>query len=526
MRFTHWQVSAIYYLIYLLNSGSAPPARVPSRVRHESIGAAARSLHLHSGNMARQRTITTGQALRSRLGVALWIGPAFSVIGAIILAVVARIADESLGDGRHHLPALLDRGDAEDLRTLVGAVAGASISTLALVLSLTMVVISIASTQFGPRLVRTFLRSRATKATISSFTGLFVFSLLVLDSTSGVTSEGKEFVPSIGGSLVLVGAIAAVGCLVWYVQDVASSIQLPSVVASVVSDLHKAVDEIAGDSVSSGGHERIDTMVQDWVAKRSDIADDAAELLAGTSGYVQLIEREPLIRVAAQANAIVEMLVRPGDFVVAGEAIARVSPAGALDQLAPVCAHRIDVGRHRTLDQDLQMAVDQVVEVALRALSPAINDTFTGLTCLDWLADALVTLARTPLHRTMFGDKAGNIRLVERPHSFAGIVHSAYEKIRQSGAENPAVTIRLMESIARVSKSVQDPDGRAALAEEADACYFVSAPTHALYDRVDLTERYLAVCEILGVTPVTPADGIQPTADMEMQLRSTQRHQH
>ena len=98
----------------------------------------------------------------------------------------------------------------------------------------------------------------------------------------------------------------------------------------------------------------------------------------------------------------------------------------------------------------------------LNPLSPAINDTFTGLTCLDWLSDALVTLARTPLDLTRFGDESGSIRLVERPHSFAGIVHSAYEKIRQSGVDNPAVTIRLMESIARVARVVDDPDGRAA----------------------------------------------------------------
>lgn len=460
--------------------------------------------------MPRTTTISPGQAVRARRGVALWIGPAVAVVGAIVLALVTRQIDQALGSRGRRLPALLDRGDAEDLRTLVGTVAGASISTLALVLSLTMVVLTIASTQFGPRLVRTFLRSRATKWTISAFTGLFVFSLLVLDSTSSVSGEGEAYVPSVGGSLVLVGALVAVGCLVWYVEDIASSIQLPSVVAAVVADMHAAVEEIRRDALVAGSGAHAAAFAQQWEEVRSSVESDGAALVTGSSGYVQLIERDQIVRAATGANAVVEVLVRPGDFVVCGEMIARVYPGSALGALASVCAHHIDVGRHRTLDQDLQMAVDQVVEMALRALSPAINDTFTGLTCLDWLSDALVTLARTPLDLTRFGDESGSIRLVERPHSFAGIVHSAYEKIRQSGVDNPAVTIRLMESIARVARVIDDPDGRAALAEEADTCFHVSAPTHAPYDRADLSDRYIEVCAILRSVPVVAADGLAP----------------
>ena len=453
--------------------------------------------------------ITPGTSRRSRLDVALWIMPMAFVLGALVLAVLTDRIDQWMADSGRTMPWLLDRGDVDDLRVLTGTVAGASITTLALVLSLTMVVLSNASTQFGPRLVRSFLRSRVTKVTISVFTGLFVYSILVLDSASATGQADRpvdgRFLPEVGGTVVLVGSIAAVSCLIWYLHHITSSIQLSALVAAVVSDLDEAVlrvGEPLHDAGSAHGARSADDLRTAWESMSAGVEADGVEIETARSGYVQLIERRPLVDAAVAAGGVVQMVVRAGDFVVEGQTIARVHPPSAAAALAEACAKRIDVGPHRTLDQDLQLAVDQVVEVALRALSAAVNDTFTGLTCLDWLAEALITLSSATLGRTVHADASGAPRLVERQHSYAGIVNSAYEKIRQAGVDNPAVTIRLMESIGRVADVVVDPAARAALGRQADACFAASAPRHVELDREALTGRYVDVCRRLDRQPL------------------------
>ncbi|MFN8050783.1 MAG: DUF2254 domain-containing protein [Acidimicrobiales bacterium] len=436
--------------------------------------------------MVERARISPGTSWRSRVDVALWIMPTAFVVGAGVLAFLTDRLDQRLIDSGRELPWLLNRGDVDDLRVLSGTVAGASISTLALVLSLTMVVMSNASTQFGPRLVRSFLRRRATKVTISVFTGLFVFSLLVLDSatSSGSSSVGPDgFRPEVGGTVVLAGAIAAVCCLIWYVQDIASSIQLPAVLATTVAELRGTVERLAADV--SGDHD-------------VELGTDGADVEVGRTGYVQQIERRPIVEAAARAGAVVQMTVRAGDFVVEGEVIARVHPGAAVGVLRDELGRRVDVGPHRTLDQDVQLAVDNVVEVALRALSPGINDTFTGLACLDWLADALITLAGVRLGRAVFVDPSGAARLIERQRTFTGIVASAYEKIRQSAVDNPAVAIRLVESITRVAAVVPGGEAGDALLAQATACVAAAAPRYVELDRAALLVRYDSLCERLG----------------------------
>ena len=171
---------------------------------------------------------------------------------------------------------------------------------------------------------------------------------------------------------------------------------------------------------------------------------------APSSGYLQFVQHETLIALAAEKGAVIRLLHRPGHFVVQGHPLATVWPPGAAEAVSRALRAAHITGSNRTLAQDLAFAVDQLVEIAIRALSPAVNDTFTALTCIDWLGESLckVTTRWRPLrvHR----DSHGFVRVITAHVSYARLIERAFEKIRQAGRGMPAVLIRQLEALSKI----------------------------------------------------------------------------
>jgi uncharacterized membrane protein len=422
-----------------------------------------------------------------------------ALVIAVALDLLTRRLDSHIIANGLDLPRVLNRGGAEDMRSVLATIAGASITTLGLVLSLTMVTLSIAATQLGPRLIRNFLATRATKWTIGLFTGLFVYALLVLDSISATVADGLPLLPNIGTSVALLGSIAAVVSLLWYVNTVAVAVQVPSMLELVVERLRWTLRTTRHDQLSASGRRDPAEVAAEWADRRDPTVARAEPIVLDTSGYLQQIDHPPLVEAARRHDAVVVLLARPGDFVARNMPIAMISPPEAAPALTHACARHIDVGPHRTLDQDVEYAVDQLVEVALRALSPAVNDTFTALTCLDWLSDALRELAENPPIAAIHCDPAGHIRVVERTRHLERVVKAGYEKIRQVAVGNPAVIIRLLGSIERVVPAMADPDGRRELGRQADLAVQGSLAAIGVEgDRADVRAAYRRVIETLA----------------------------
>lgn len=451
--------------------------------------------------------VTPGSAPSLARSTSLWRSPVIAVAGAFVLEFVTSGIDRWIIRHEIELPRMLERGSPDDIRSVLSTIASATITTLALVLSITMVVLTLAATQFGPRLITTFLRSGTVKVTIGVFAGVFVYSLLVLDSVTTGVSPDLRLSPDIGTTVALVGAIASVFCLIWYAHDVARGIQLPVVVEGIYGRLQTAIADTRGDRERAAGGRDPGAVEREWLEAESDVVADSAALTTTRAGYLQQIEYRKLMAVAAQHDAIVVLSTRPGDFLAEDDVLALVHPAAAVDAMKTAVETHVDLGPHRTLDQDLEFAIDQMVEIALRALSPAINDTFTGLTCLDWLGSTLRSLATIPVDRSIHCDAAGRIRIVERGRSTEGLVRAAYSKIRQSAAGNPAVAIRLIDSITTVAMATTDDVAheqlRSALAAQAHMT--VTAALGSGYtpvDRDDLLRRYHLLTDHLGETPV------------------------
>jgi len=222
---------------------------------------------------------------------------------------------------------------------------------------------------------------------------------------------------------------------------------------------------------------------------------------ADRSGYVQDIDQAALVAAASEVDAVVHVRFRPGQFVLLGETIACVHPPahhGAVER--PVRRH-VTLGRHRTLKQDYEFGIAQIVEIGIRALSPAVNDTFTGVACIDWLGDALLVVAEVPQFDGLCYDAAGKLRVCIRPLPLERLVRMAFDQMRQAASDNPAVLVRMLDTIRRIAPSVIADEPRRALRAEADAVREVaSKEVLAAIDRDDIEAAWRRVASALDMS--------------------------
>ncbi len=193
-----------------------------------------------------------------------------------------------------------------------------------------------------------------------------------------------------------------------------------------------------------------------------------AEVTAEHSGYLQFVSYSQLVDIAENLDAVIRLAHRPGHFIVANRPLANVWPAGAAGQVAAALDKAHVTGPHRTLTQDPVFAIDQLVEIAIRALSPAVNDTFTALTCIDWLSAGLSEISARSLDEGVYRGRSGKIRLIESDPSYGRMVNRAFDKVRQAGRSMPAVIIRMIDALSHIAENTTSERQRAVLARQAE----------------------------------------------------------
>jgi uncharacterized membrane protein len=422
------------------------------------------------------------------LNTALWLIPTLMVIGAGLLFAVTYALDRAAFNGDLTMPDWINNGSADAARQILIGIAGSVITVVGVVFSVTIVALTLASTQFGPRILRNFLRDRGTQVTLGTFVATFVYAVLALGSVSNAGS--RDFVPHISVSVALVLVLVDLGVLIYFIHHVATSIQLPQVIASIAADLSHAIDaEVTGAGAPLAGQIDEKELAALLAADR-----EWYPVLAPTSGYLQFVGYSTLVGIAADADAVIQMLYRPGHFLVQGLPIARVSPSDAAEAVSRGLERAHVTGAHRTLRQDLAFAIDQLVEIAIRALSPAVNDTFTALTCIDWLGDGLCKITSqwnpTRVHR----DAGGNVRVITAEVSYTRLVERAFDKIRQAGRGMPAVMIRQLDTLGRILVFAANDEQRAVLMAQADMILrSAEESVSELADVADVRSRYDAL---------------------------------
>jgi uncharacterized membrane protein len=421
---------------------------------------------------------------REVLRTSLWFVPSLEVVAAIGLFIGTIAADRAAYRGDFGLPGWVIGGSADAAREILTAIAAAIITVVGVVFSIILVTLTLASTQFGPRMLRNFIRDRGTQVTLGTFVATFVYSVLVLASV-GTGSHG-DFVPHISVTVTLGLTVVDMAVLIYFIHHTATSIQLPQVIASIAADLTEAIEE-QGSGPARPQPENGPSAVE--LLTRAETS--GAVLLAPASGYLQFIKHQDLVRLARKADAVISLEHRPGHFIVRGHRFATVWPPEAAPLVRKTLGSAHIIGSHRTLTQDMSFGIDQLVEIAIRALSAAVNDTFTALTCIDWLGENLCKIVTQWHPARVHRDAQGYIRVISAEPAYDRLVQRSFEKIRESSMGMPAVMIRQLEALARIMAETTSDGQRRVLLDQAamiDRASERSVPEAA--DRADIRRRY------------------------------------
>jgi len=389
--------------------------------------------------------------LASDLGETFWLVPAAMVVAAILLATGLVYLDKSGA-----VPAwLIDSpwlysGGGTGARTLLGAVASSTIGVAGTVFSITIAALSLAAGQMGPRLLRNFTRDRGNQFTLGAFLGTFSYALTVLRSVR-TQSEGI-FVPHLSLTIAILLAFLCVGTLVYFVGHMAGRINVDTVLELVSRDVRTAIRKLTFDR-------------EQHAAPPNDTWRGATAVRDGRRGYLQQIDAAGLADWAAAKGVAIRLLVRPGDFVFPGAPIAQMVPAGeGVDQ---AIGEATALGPYRVSSADLEFAIRQLVEVAVRALSPGINDPHTAIAVLDRLGAALCDIAPVHLGSGVYL-REGRVVLTMPAVDYDGLVDSMFHMIRQNAAGSAAVLIRMLEVLTAAASCERNEARLSALRRHAD----------------------------------------------------------
>jgi uncharacterized membrane protein len=432
-----------------------------------------------------RRLLRGSEWRRDVLRTNLWLVPAIEVLGAVILFAITYSLDRAAYDGAFTVPGWAISGSADVARTVLTAIAAAVITVVGVVFSIVLVALTLTSTQFGPRMLRNFIRDRGTQVTLGTYVATFVYAVLTLGSV-GQGGHGN-FVPHISVTMTLVLMLADIAVLIFFLHHIAVQIQLPQVIAGIAGDLQDAIALQAGDELAAQDAELAAVVI-------ASMDGPGGEVAAPRSGYLQYIEHETLVDVAAQVNAVVHVLYRPGHFIVQGHPYVRVWPALAAGKVSDELAGAHVTGPYRTLAQDVSFGMDQLVEICIRALSAAVNDTFTALTCIDWIGDSLYKVTGRWQPTRVYRDGDGVVRVIATETTYARLVSRGFEKVRQAGRGMPAVLIRQLDALARIMERTTTGEDRRLLLDQAAMIQRLSeASVDEPCDREDVSRAYLAV---------------------------------
>lgn len=357
-------------------------------------------------------------------------------------------------------------GGETGARTLLGAIAGSSIGVAGTIFSITIAALTLASQQMGPRLLRNFTRDRGAQWTLGVLLGAFAYSLLVLRSVRG--DGDAAFVPHLAVSGGIVLAFGCIAMLVYFVHHMATRINVDTVIELVHRDLVATVM-----TLTEAGDPPTEIAPLDWTG--------AAEICDERSGYLQQLDIEGLADWACERQTHVRLLVRPGDYLFPGAPIALVKPArdGACEAIREATALSAD----RASPADLTYTVRQLVEVAVRALSPGINDPMTAISVLDRLGDALCRIAPRRLPDEVVV-RDGRVLVVCEPLGYDELVGAMFDLIRQNAARVPAVLAHMIRVLSVASRVEHDHARLVVLRRHLDAV--AAAGRTAIPDAGDL----------------------------------------
>ncbi len=339
----------------------------------------------------------------------LWFIPGLWVIGCTFAAFGLVVLDTATPQIASELP-LVFGGGPEGARGLLSSIASSMITVAGVVFSITIVALQLASSQYSPRVLRSFMRDRPSQIVLGSFIGSFVYAILVLRTIRTEQEGSSAFVPAIAVTGAIVLALVALGMLVYYIHHIATRMQASQITAAVATE---TLDEVARQQREAEEHPRPPV--------RSRPSGDPTSFIPATrSGYLQYVEADELVEIAVEYRMTIRLEAAPGNWVQHHAPLFGFWDAEPSDEIAGRLHRQVAVGTERVLHQDPGFGIQQLVDIAVKALSPGINDPTTAINAVHRITEILVTAGKGALSSRDHTDADGAVRLDDAARGLPG----------------------------------------------------------------------------------------------------------
>jgi uncharacterized membrane protein len=383
------------------------------------------------------------------LAIALFLGAAGAILSSLEETIPALSA---------WLPETLfpSRQDPQIAQTILAGIAGSIMTVVSIVFAILLMTLTLASTQFSPRILVNFVRDRTTQWTLGLFLGTFSYCMAALPAARALP---RPFAPiaTVAGAMLL--ALLCVGWLVFFINHISQSVSVNHIIDRIARETEEVIDELMPLTRTPHYEPALPPL---------PAAADEAAIANEISGYVRFVDTKRLVYLARSHGLRVRLQRRVGHFIPAGTALLFVTrPERLTHDLLAELRGAVDIGPTRTLQQDVEFGVIQIVDIALRAISPAVNDPSTAISCIDQLSRILIRwIGRVPPAPQLY-NPPHVLRVVLPWISFEGLLDTAFEQIRHYAANDLAVSMRLLRAFSDIASTIREPNLREILAERA-----------------------------------------------------------
>ena len=386
---------------------------------------------------------------------------------AILLGALMVWLDAGPGEGLLDGIGWYQSAKADGAHQVLSTIAGSMITVAGVVFSITIVALAYAAGQYGPRVLTNFMSDRGNQVTLGTFIGTFVYCLVVLRTIRGGDSE---FVPQLAVMMGLVLALCSIGVLIYFIHHVPQSIHVNSVIARIGHQLIRSVEDRYPTFIGDPPEDKEDGSPAAASATPLQLrpTEATATLDSKRSGYIQALDEDSLMEAARAADIVVYLTHAPGDYIHSGRPLLRVSPDRHMNrEVGEALLRSFSIGTMRTPYADLTFLIDELVEIAARALSSGINDPYTAMGCMDWLGAGMTELARRKLPSPQRADEEGQVRVIALPETFADFVERGFGRMRQYAAGDMNAAVHMLKTMDEVAKECSGTHRSEAICREA-----------------------------------------------------------
>jgi uncharacterized membrane protein len=420
-----------------------------------------------------------------------WFLPVLIICLAVLLSISLVSLDNSITISQDGWVRFFLVNSSDSARSILSTISGAMIGVAGTVFSVTLVALTLASSQFGPRLIKNFMYVKLNQVVLGSYVATYLYCLLVLNSIKD--SSDYTFIPSISILVAIFAAMANIVLLIVFIHQIAVSIQADKVISDIsdfiANQLETLFPEKMGEEEVSEEKIDISTAISAYQMQVS--------IKSPKSGYLQYISSDVLLGLVSEQGSLLTMHYRPGSYLVKGIEIAELRTHSEWEQeKIEMLLNQFVIGKTKTPQQDLEYSIHQMVEIASRALSPGVNDPYTAIACIDNLTSTMSYLAQAKFPSKYRLDEEGNLRVIANALDFEGVLNAAFNQIRQFSAGSTAVIIRLMEALIIIQEFTKTEGHKKAVIKHAKMVLFIGEQTvKEKNDIEDLKERAKIVLE-------------------------------